>query len=159
MNNTELIHHFYKSFALGEAEEMIMCYDDEIVFTDPAFGTLRGNDAKNMWRMLIHRSKGNLKITYDNVKADENTGSAHWIAEYTYGQTGRKVVNKISARFEFRNGKIIKHTDHFNLWRWTQQAIGWKGYLLGWTPYIQSKIRQQTNQLLKAYTKSITKMS
>lgn len=109
--------------------------------------------------MLIHRSKGNLKITYDNVKADENTGSAHWIAEYTYGQTGRKVVNKISARFEFRNGKIIKHTDHFNLWRWTQQAIGWKGYLLGWTPYIQSKIRQQTNQLLKAYTKSITKMS
>ncbi len=159
MNNSELLNHFYTSFSQGNVEAMISCYDDAIVFTDPAFGTLRGNDAKNMWRMLIHRSKGNLKITYDNVKADENTGSAHWIAEYTYGQTGRKVVNKISARFEFRNGMIIKHTDHFNLWRWTQQAIGWKGYLMGWTPYIQSKIRQQTNQLLKAYTKSITKMS
>lgn len=155
MNNSELIHHFYNSFAERNAEAMISCYDNNIVFTDPAFGTLNGDDAKNMWRMLIHRSKGNLKITYENVQADEKTGSANWIAEYIFAQTGRKVINRIAAKFEFQDGKIIKHTDHFNLWRWTQQAMGWKGLLFGWTPFIQSKIRKQTNQLLKAYTKSI----
>jgi ketosteroid isomerase-like protein len=151
MNNTELIHHFYQSFALGEAEEMVACYDDEIVFTDPAFGALKGNDAKDMWRMLIHRSKGNLKISFDNVKADDTNGSANWVAEYEFAQTGRKVINQIAAHFEFKNGKILKHTDHFDLWKWTRQAMGWRGFLLGWTPFIQHKIRTQTNQLLKSY--------
>lgn len=152
MTNTELIKKFYESFAKADTEAMVNCYDDNIVFSDPAFGELKGNDAKNMWRMLLSRSK-DIKITFDNVKADDKFGSANWKAEYVYSQTGRKVINKISTQFEFQNGKIIKHTDRFNLWRWTQQALGWRAYLLGWSPFMKKKIQKQTNQLLKLYTK------
>ena len=148
MNNTELITKFYESFAKADAEAMISCYDQNIVFADPAFGELKGDDAKNMWRMLIKNSKGNLKITFSDVKANENTGSANWIADYIFSQTGRKVVNKISAQFEFGNGKITKHHDHFNMWRWAQQALGWKGYLLGWSSFMKNKIQEKTNSLL-----------
>ena len=35
---------------------MISFYHDEIEFTDPAFGTLYGNDAKNMWRMICSKA-------------------------------------------------------------------------------------------------------
>ncbi len=133
MNNAELIRKFYESFAQGNAEGMVGCYDQNIVFNDPAFGELRGDDAKAMWRMLIANSKGNLDIMFDTINANDKTGTANWTAKYVFSQTGRKVINNISAEFEFKNGKIIKHTDHFNLWKWTQQALGWKGYLLGWS--------------------------
>jgi ketosteroid isomerase-like protein len=151
VDNKALIQTFYQSFAKGDAEGMISCYDDHITFTDPAFGELKGDDAKNMWRMLIANSKGNTKIRFDNVKAGEKTGSADWIAEYTFSQTGRKVINRISASFEFSDKKIIRHTDHFNLWKWSSQALGWKGLLLGWTPFMKNKIQKQTNKLLSVY--------
>lgn len=152
MDNAEIIRNFYTSFSKGDAEGMIGCYDPAIIFTDPAFGELRGDDAKNMWRMLIFRSKGEIKISFDNVKADDRTGSANWMAEYRFAQTGRKVINRISAEFEFRGGRIIRHTDHFSMWNWARQALGWKGFLLGGTSFFKARIQKQTTGLLKDYT-------
>ena len=152
MTNAELITHFYTSFAKGDAEGMVSCYDKVIQFKDPAFGALKGEDAKNMWRMLLNRNKGNIHITFNNVKADNKTGSANWVAEYVFSATGRKVINVISAEFEFANGKIIKHTDTFNIYKWAKQAFGLKGYLLGWTSFMQGKIQQQANASLKKYS-------
>ncbi len=151
MTNHELINSFYESFARTDAEGMVSNYADDIVFSDPAFGEQKGDDAKNMWRMLIANSKGNLKITFGNVHADDTSGSANWVAEYPFSKTGRHVVNKIAARFEFHNGKITRHTDHFDLWKWSQQALGWKGYVFGRTTFMKNKIQEQTKILLKAY--------
>lgn len=152
MTNSELITHFYASFAKGDAEGMVSCYDNAIQFKDPAFGALKGEDAKNMWRMLLSRNKGNIHLTFSNVKADDKTGSANWVTEYVFSATGRKVINVISAEFEFANGKIIKHTDTFDIYKWAKQAFGFKGYLLGWTSFMQNKIQQQANISLKKYT-------
>ncbi len=151
MLNEELIKHFYTSFKNGDAEGMILCYDSNIVFTDPVFGELKGTEAMNMWRMLIASSKGNLKIEFENVIADNKAGSANWVAEYEFSKTGRKVINQIHAQFEFQNGKIIKHTDKFDLWKWSRQALGWKGLLLGWTPFMKSGIKKFARRNLNKY--------
>ncbi|MBC7383273.1 MAG: nuclear transport factor 2 family protein [Bacteroidia bacterium] len=151
MNNSELITKFYQSFSKGDAEGMVNCYHENIRFEDPAFGVLNGNDAKYMWHLLVERSKGEIKVSFSDVKADDKSGSAQWEAEYNFKQTGRKVLNKIDAQFEFKEGKIIKHTDNFDLWKWSQQAFGWKGYLFGWSEFMKQKIRQKTMGLLKQY--------
>lgn len=151
MNNQELIQKFYTCFQKGDSKGMTECYHDEIIFHDPAFGELRGEKAKKMWEMLLERSKGELKIEFSDVKTDDKKGSANWIAKYKFAQTGRNVVNVIHAEFEFKDGKIIKHTDHFSLWKWSRQALGWKGWLLGWTGFMRGKIHQQTNGLLRKY--------
>ncbi len=152
MTNSELITSFYKAFTKRDTEAMVNCYHTDIQFKDPAFGILKKEDAKNMWRMLISRSKGNIKITFNNVTANEKTGSANWVAEYIFSQTGRKVINIISAEFEFADGKIIKHTDNFDLYKWSKQALGLKGYLLGWTAFMRKQIQQQSGKLLKKYS-------
>lgn len=149
MNNKQLIEKFYTSFAAGDAEGMVSCYADDIRFEDPAFGPLQGNDAKNMWRILLKNP--DIKITVSNIKADDKTGSADWVAVYTFSRTGRKVTNKVSATFEFRDGKIIKHIDRFNIWKWAGQAMGIKGYLLGWTPLMRNGIQKQAVSLLTRY--------
>ncbi|MCQ0166442.1 DUF4440 domain-containing protein [Pseudomonas sp. S12(2018)] len=148
--NIALITRFYQAFQRLDAEAMVACYSPEVVFSDPAFGTLRGKDAADMWRMLASRAK-DFSLTFDSVRADERSATAHWVATYLFSQTGRVVVNDIQARFVFRDGLIVEHHDHFDLWRWARQALGTKGLLLGWTPLVQGKIRQQAAKGLRAF--------
>jgi hypothetical protein len=53
------------------------------------------------------------------------------------------VINDIHASFIFRDGKIVRHVDQFDLWRWSRQALGTKGLLLGWTPLVRSAVQKQ----------------
>lgn len=126
------------------------CYHDEIVFSDPVFPELRGEEARKMWRMLCARGK-DLTIEHRDVTADERTGTAHWDARYTFGATGRKVLNRIDAMFEFRDGLIVRHVDRFNFHAWARQALGPVGLLLGWTPMIRAKVRATAAKNLAAF--------
>ncbi|MNT52548.1 hypothetical protein D3C72_1895800 [compost metagenome] len=103
-----------------------------------------------MWRMLTTRAK-DFSLTFDTVRADERTGSAHWVATYLFSQTGRTVINDIQARFVFRDGKICEHHDSFDLWGWSRQALGFKGLVLGWTPWVADKVRAQATKGLRAF--------
>ena len=140
MTHKELIEHFYTCFARADAEGMAACYTDDVLFEDPAFGPLQGEHARNMWRMLINPA---LKLTFNNVWAEGDKGGAHWEAAYTFSKTGRQVLNKIDASFEFRDGRICRHTDRFNFHRWAGQALGASGMLLGWTSFLKNKVRTQ----------------
>ena len=130
---------------------MCECYHPNIHFHDPAFGLLQGEEVFQMWKMLIEKSNGNLKIDFSEIKANEHLGSAKWIAKYNFSKTNRKIVNIIASKFLFKDGLIIKHTDDFDIWKWSKQALGIKGLLLGWTGYMQKKIQEQARKTLKKY--------
>ena len=74
-----LITRFYQAFQQLDAQGMAACYTDDVVFSDPVFGQLRGKDAADMWRMLTSRAK-DFSLTFDQVQADGQRGSAHWVA-------------------------------------------------------------------------------
>ena len=145
-----LITRFYQAFQQLDAETMAQCYTEDVLFSDPVFGELRGQDARDMWRMLTSRAK-DFTLSFNTVQADDQQGSAHWVATYVFSQTGNIVVNNIQARFVFRDGKICEHRDHFDLWQWSRQALGFKGVLLGWTPLVKNAIRAQAQKGLKAF--------
>lgn len=151
MNNAALIEKFYTSFAGSDAEGMVSCYADDIVFEDPAFGVLKGHQAKSMWRMLLAGAGGGISIQFSNVTATETTGHADWIAVYNFSKTNRKVTNRVSAQFQFKDGKIIRHTDTFDMWKWSKQALGMPGYLLGWSSFMKKKVNGQAIARLNAY--------
>ncbi|CAN5274593.1 nuclear transport factor 2 family protein [soil metagenome] len=140
--NAKLIENFYTAFQRLDAESMAACYAPDIEFSDPVFPSLHGKEAGDMWRMLTTRAK-DFSLTFDSIVANESSGEAHWIATYVFTQSGRTVVNDIRASFAFRDGKIVRHTDRFDLWRWARQALGMKGLLLGWTPLVRNAVRAQ----------------
>ncbi len=149
-----VLETFYNAFKNIDAEAMNTCYHDDIVFKDPAFGVLKGERAKAMWQMLCKSQKGkDFKVVFSDIEVNENKGTAHWEAFYTFSKTGRKVHNKIDATFEFKDGLIIKHTDDFNLHNWAKQAIGIKGLLFGGMGFFKAKMHKQTNYLLEKYIK------
>jgi len=145
----EIIRRFYDAFARRDAEAMVACYHRDVTFTDPAFGRLDSRRARGMWRMLLGRA-ADLAVTHADVRAsdDGRTGAAHWEARYTFGATGRKVHNVIEARFVFRDGLIAEHVDTFDVWRWSRQAIGPAGLLLGWAPFFRAKLQSQARAQL-----------
>lgn len=152
-NNEKLIHHFYNSFKNKDFAGMQNCYADKAIFSDAVFQNLNSEQVKAMWKMLILNGK-DLELHFQNVSADEKTGSAEWIANYTFSKTGRKVENRIKASFEFENGKIIKHIDSFDFYKWAKQALGFSGLLLGWTSFLQNKVRQTAMKSLEDFMKS-----
>lgn len=150
-DNRRLITKFYEAFTRKDAEAMVSVYAEDVRFSDPVFTDLRGERAKNMWRMLCERGK-DLRVEFSGVEADETTGKAHWEAFYTFSVTGEKVHNVIDASFVFANGKIVEHTDRFDLRRWAGQALGLKGKLLGWAPFVHAAIRKNAAKGLDAWS-------
>lgn len=129
---------------------MQSCYHDDIQFSDPVFQNLKGKEAKAMWHMLVSSGK-DLRLEFSKVKSSNHQGSCHWEAFYTFSRTGKKVHNIIDAEFEFKDGKILKHTDTFDLWKWSGMALGISGTLLGWSPLIRNKIRGIATENLKKF--------
>jgi hypothetical protein len=149
--NEHLISKFYTALVKGDITTMKSCYDPNVEFRDPVFGVLQASEVLAMWEMLIKKSKGNLKIDLSNVLANEYLGKAQWTATYPFSATNKVVVNKIQAQFQFENGLISKHTDDFDLYKWSKQAFGFKGTLLGWTGFFQKKLQQRATASLRHY--------
>lgn len=149
--NEKTIVKFYTAFTNADTTQMCECYHSNVQFRDPIFGLLKGNDVCQMWKMLIEKRKGDLKIEYFDVKADEYLGSASWIASYHFNKTNKKVINSISSKFHFKDGLIIKQNDDFDIWKWSKQALGIKGFLFGWTGFMQKTIQEQARMSLKKH--------
>ncbi|MBC7603524.1 MAG: nuclear transport factor 2 family protein [Ramlibacter sp.] len=144
--NQLTIETFYTAFAQLDAQTMATCYADNVTFKDEVFTLTGKREVTGMWRMLAEATKAKgadvWSLKFRDVLADGAKGSAHWDAHYRFSATGRIVDNAIDAKFEFDpQGKIVKHHDSFDFWKWSRQALGMPGLLLGWTPIIHNKVR------------------
>ena len=148
MSNAALIEKFYRAFQQRDYQTMANCYHPDASFQDGAF-TLQGKAIGAMWHMLCARGK-DLEIEF-SVKEENGQVSAHWEPRYTFSQTGKFIHNIIDAEFEFKDGLIIKHIDRFNFWRWSRQALGIAGVLLGWSSMLQNKVGAMAQKTLHKF--------
>ena len=149
-DQAKLIEQFYAAFSRRDGDGMAACYADDVRFADPVFPALEAEHARAMWRMLCGRAK-DLTITASDISWDGTTGHAKWVAHYTFAATGRKVENIVQATFAIKDGKIVEHKDVFDFWRWSRQALGAPGLLLGWSSFLQRKVQGQAAKSLDEY--------
>jgi ketosteroid isomerase-like protein len=148
---TETINRFYTAFQQLDYTTMQSCYHEDAVFNDPAFGLLDVNQARAMWEMLCKRAK-DFSLVYGNIQLlDEEYTTCDWTATYLFSKSGRTVVNKITAHMKFKDGLIIEHTDAFDIYRWSRQALGLPGILFGWSSYMHKKIQLQAKHGLELF--------
>jgi hypothetical protein len=149
-NHKALIDKFYLAFKARDYRTMQSVYHEAARFSDPVFENLNATQVKAMWQMLVTTGK-DLSITHKNVNADDMRGQCHWEAWYTFSGSGRKVHNIIDASFEFKDGLIYRHRDHFSFWRWSRLALGTPGLLLGWTPQLREKVKATAKKKLDSF--------
>src|SRR3954447_7090007 len=174
--NQATIERLYEAFGQCNGSAMTACYAPDAHFRDPAFGDLEGDEIGSMWRMLTrrathlkielheHQARGgrvpgratDLKIELHEHQAGGDSGSAHWIARYTFS-TGRPVVNDVQARFRFaEDGRILDHVDEFDFRNWARQALGPSGHLVALLPPLRAKARAKALDQLAAYRRDET---
>jgi ketosteroid isomerase-like protein len=144
--NTLLLEQFYRSFSQRDYQGMTACYAPNATFADPVF-TLKGKQIGAMWHMLCEGGR-DLTVRFRDIVADEQQGQVAWEADYTFGTTGRKVHNVVTAHVTFQAGMIVTHRDVFDFWRWSRMALGLPGWALGWTPMLQKRVQQTVQQRL-----------
>ena len=150
------IERLYAAFAKLDGETMQGCYAPGARFDDEVFSLNGPREIGGMWRMLTEATKAkglaHWKLEVSGISAAQGKGRAHWDAHYLFSTTGRQVLNKIDAEFEFDDtGLITRHRDRFDFWLWARQALGTPGLLLGWTPLLRNKVRAQAAANLKRY--------
>lgn len=153
MVNKTIIEQFYAAFQQLDYQAMNACYSEDIVFSDPVFGILHGDEVKAMWEMLCRNAR-DFSLEYSDIELlDDEYATCRWTATYTFSKTGRRVVNRAKAYMRVKNGKIIEHSDAFSLGKWASQALGWKGTLLGWSGYFQKRIQKRARKQLEHFMK------
>lgn len=148
--NEKIINDFYSAFQLKDADRMAGLYHKDAVFSDPAFGSLKGSEIGLMWKMLC-ASDGELKISFSILSSEKDKVNAKWEAWYIFTKTGRKVHNKINASFTIKEALIIEHRDVFDLHKWAKQALGLKGLLLGGSSFFRKKLQSTTQKALQKF--------
>ena len=138
--DASLLHRFYSAFAARDWATMGACYHDEARFSDPVFPDLGAAEVRAMWRMLL-TSGTDLRVTFTVLEENERGGRCRWEAFYTFSRTSRPVHNIITSEIAFKDGLIHRQRDRFDFWRWSRQALGASGLLLGWTPLVRNKVR------------------
>lgn len=122
-DNKIIIERFYTAFQQRDAAAMNACYSDDIVFSDPVFMLLRGDEVKCMWEMLCKNARG-FSLSFSDIELlDDEYATCKWQANYIFSKTGRKVVNNVKAYMRLKDGKIIEHSDAFRLSKWIGQAL------------------------------------
>jgi len=149
-DNEGLVRSLYAALGRRDGEAMAACYASGASFSDPVFPALAGPEVGDMWRMLCARATG-IRVEVVNIVADEASGRADWQAWYPFSGTGRAVHNVIHAEYRFRDGRILTHVDDFDLWRWSRQALGLPGVLLGWSTLLRRKVRAQAAGSLERF--------
>lgn len=152
MHTAKTIESFYRSFALLDGAAMEQFYADNAHFEDAVFNLDGRRRIGGMWRMLCEATNAKGRDVWRIDLSDVTDKSAHWEAHYRFSRTGRMVHNIIDATFVFdANGLIVEHRDRFDFWRWSRQALGPAGMVLGWTPMLRNKVRGQAATNLDAY--------
>lgn len=154
--NEQLIKKFYDCFAQRDWKGMLECYDENIFFYDPVFLNLEGPQVRAMWEMLLSNAR-DLSLSVSDIVSEDEYGTCHWVATYTFSATGRRVVNKCKAYMKMEGGKITEHSDQFSFWNWSRQALGLKGLLLGGTTFLQNRVRGQAWKNLEKFMNSSKK--
>ncbi len=154
--STATIESLYAALARLDGAAMQACYAEGATFRDEAFDLRGAGQIGGMWRMLCDatRAKGAdvWRVQASGIVMQGPVGHAHWEAHYRFSASGRLVHNIIDGTFTFdARQRILTHVDRFNFWRWSRQALGLPGLLLGWSPMLQNKVRARAAANLATY--------
>lgn len=148
------IERLYAAFARLDGAAMQACYADDARFDDEVFSLAGARQIGGMWSMLCDKVRDSApgRAAWRLATHDLADDRVRWEVHYLFGPQARPVHNVIEARFEFdAAGRITRHRDRFDFWRWSRQALGLPGALLGWTPWLRAKVRAQAAKGLQRH--------
>jgi len=142
-----LLLKFFKAVQTQDVKAIGECYHNDIEYYEPAYGKMTGPRALGYWSFFFSQVK-EMQCEYDGLKINGDKGTLHIEEWYTWSATGHAVHNLVDCEFDFKDGKIFRHIDNYNLNAWAFQSLGAK--YLGWT----KKTREQEVEKFEDFLKN-----
>ena len=131
----QLLTKLFQSLNEHKPELMAECYHKQATFRDIAFDLSGRQEIQAMWEMICstnEKGPADIVATVQKLEANDKTGRAVVVDDYTFRKTGNKVHNGIESTFEFCDGLIFHQRDTCDPVIWANQAFGkFMGFFLG----------------------------
>ena len=134
------IRTFFTAFAERDWTLMGACYHDGARFNDRIFHQLEAREGRAMGRLRLNGVE-DLRLAFLVLEENAGSGRVRWNAWYTTNG-GRRVHDRVTSTFAFKDGLILRQDDQFDFGRWSRQVLGLNGLLLGWTTWLRDEVRK-----------------
>jgi len=122
------------------------CFHEEAEFYEPAYGKLTGPKIAAWWTFFFAQAK-EFHSEFDSLKVNGDKATVHSEHWYYWNATGAGVHNLVESEFDFKDGKIFRQIDNYNLNAWAFQALESK--FMGWT----NKSREAEQERFEEFSK------
>ena len=152
----DTLQTFYHAFLALDARKMSACYAADARFADPLMRVEGRDGIGSMWQMLcdaiVSNGRADWRLLVGELQIEGERGHVHWEPKYRFGSDDQRVHNLIDSSFTFNEqGLIASQHDRYDLWRWSRQALGTRGTLLGWMPWFRARLRERAARHLEAW--------
>lgn len=151
MTNKEVVEDFFRGFDDLDAERMISCLADDIVYNDPIYGILNGEDVRSLWKMRCKDLSGLSLEIIEFKELDHEYATCKWRSSFFSKSAARQVDMVVTSFMKLRNGKIAEHSDAYKLSDWLAKAYGVTGVFLGWTGWMKKREQKKFHGLLEKF--------
>lgn len=151
---TRALERFFDALRRCDKAALRDCCSPGLRFDDPLI-SITGRDDRLDWCTLLWTpcdgdGQRIWHLELDDVHTRGPLGTARWNLRYRYTPTGRLIELAVTSQFTFDpDGSITAQRDSFDFWRWSRQAHGLLGLLLGWTPLLWDQARDQARVSLE----------
>ncbi|RKR82268.1 SnoaL-like protein [Mucilaginibacter gracilis] len=150
-SNEKLILDFYDNLRKGDVKKIGNFYAKNATFRDPIFISLNASQASAMWAMVVKEK--DFQIDIKKIDISDRFLTADCTLIWTC-ENGKKVLNDITSRFAFNtDGKILLHSNHFDVYKLVKQTTGTIGVLFGWTKVLRNRTRRLAAEKLNYFMK------
>lgn len=150
-NNKGIVEIFFKAFSEADYRQMSDCYADDIIYSDPVFGLMQGDDVRKMWQMICKGAR-NLSVQYSGIEElDEMYVTCLYKVSYYFELTQKHICYSAKAFMKIEEGKITEHSDGYRLSSFISNAYGIKGKLLSWSGYMKKSVQNRYRTLLQNF--------
>lgn len=151
LSNKNLVETFFQSMGRGDFRTLNACYSHDIIYSDPIFGLLKGDDVRMMWQMLLEGAKDISVKILEIEDVDEEYITCRYSISYFFEPTGRTISNLPKAFMRIKDEKIIEHSDGYRLSTFIANAYGLKGQVLGWSGFMKKSVQRRYSNLLTQF--------
>ena len=122
-DNEKLLSEYPAAWSAHDIEKVKTFFNDDCIYEDPTLGVQKkGKDGLTAFAGEIFAMQPDFHLEYHHYFATETHGAAVWTIRNTWNGefhgidcTGKKVRFTGVTLFEFRDGKISRNTDYWDL--------------------------------------------
>ncbi|WP_300601123.1 nuclear transport factor 2 family protein [Niabella sp.] len=152
MTNIEIIDLFFTAFKNLDHQAMNALYSDDIVYSDPLFGMLEGEEVKDKWEMVCNDIRDFRLTVIKTEEIDHEYATCQWKATWISSLSKKQIVFEAKSFMRFSGNQIIEHSDGFSLTKWIAQAYGITGQFFGWLNFMKRRVQRNYQQRLQQFS-------